>query len=948
MQPCCDKTQYPKPSKTTHDIMRRILLSIALGSLLTGAISAQSHSDPSGWLKAPTFRVNDFKNPDIRYAPFTRWWWPGNDVTSEELQRELRLFADSHIGGVEIQAFALVIPMDMSRAAQVMSFDTDSYYEHLDAVMKEAQNLGLTVDLTHGSGWPASSSIVTEAEENRSLQFGMADIPSEGGKVSLPRSERQDSRYSTLVGILTAEVEEGEGPRKLKDVKDISSRLDPSDSTVTFKAGAKGKMIALWSVPSQETNMIIAKSGAGNVLDHFDKKVVQKSYDYYFGERTGLEKYYGKPLRSIFNDSYEFKVDRHFTADFLDTFRRNRGYDALPYLPANIWYGYNNMYDNGHVSPEFTFSDEDWRLRYDYDMTASDLIREHLLKGSAEWAEPKGLLHRTQAYGLPMDWMGAAGDASIPETECMMFGGGTEGALKMVSSGAMLYNRPVVTAESGVHINRALMVTPQKLRLTADKILSSGINQMIWHGTPYKYTAGGSPWQPFYNSMMNINFSSDIYEENVFWDSITQVNAYIQRAQYLMRCGKAEADVLIYFPFLEYSSAAANPDEILNYGYLPGTEPGMSIMNEDGSASGEWLKKLWPLVNELTRRGITWAWVNDESLQEMKADKSGDLIIRGNRYKGLILFDLPYIPLETARLLKSQKKANILAIGDSPSVQPSFKDYKRNDAKTAKIMKKVFGRNNICRNADEWKIEAPALNVSGGEGLRMARRRLDDGTVIQMYWNFKDEWNSFSLEEKSAHAYWMDAATGNVSEAEKGSDGTISMTIPPLSSIFLVLTDQTLEEAVPSKVSGEGKTLVTITGWDITSGKSSLRNSALFDWRDNPKFQDSGEQGFYKAQFTLDAIPQGENIWLDLGDVFYTAEVSLNGKSLGAKIFKPFRFDVTGVLREGVNTLEIKVGVSDYNAKAALGKSGDARFSSLSRGGLMANGLKGPVRITAE
>ncbi|MBQ6577177.1 MAG: hypothetical protein IJL91_05465, partial [Bacteroidales bacterium] len=74
----------------------------------------------------------------------------------------------------------------------------------------------------------------------------------------------------------------------------------------------------------------------------------------------------------------------------------------------------------------------------------------------------------------------------------------------------------------------------------------------------------------------------------------------------------------------------------------------------------------------------------------------------------------------------------------------------------------------------------------------------------------------------------------------------------------------------------------------------------------------------------------------------------LNGKSLGTKIFKPFRFDVTGVLHEGVNTLEIKVGVSDYNAKAALGKSGDARFSSLSRGGLMANGLKGPVRITAE
>ncbi|MBQ9173591.1 MAG: glycosyl hydrolase family 2 [Bacteroidales bacterium] len=929
--------------------MRRFILSITLSALCFGTASAQDeHSDLSGWLTGPTFNVKDFRNPDIRYAPFTRWWWPGNDVSPEELRRELRLFADSHIGGVEIQPFALVIPMDMARAAQVMSFDTDSYYDNLDAVMQEAMKLGLTVDLTHGSGWPASSSIVTEDKENRSLQFGMTDIPTEGGKVRLPRSERQDSRYSTLVGILSAQVEEGEGPRKISDVKDISSLMDPTDSTVTFKAGASGKMIALWSVPSQETNMIIAKAGAGNVLDHFDKKTVQQSYDYYFGERTGLEKYYGKPFRSIFNDSYEFKVDRHFTEDFLTTFKRRRGYDALPYLPANIWYGYNNMYDNGHAFPEFTFSDEDWRLRYDYDMTASDLIREHLLKGSAQWAEPKGLLHRTQAYGLPMDWMGAAGDASIPETECMMFGGGTEGALKIVSSGAMLYNRPLVSAESGVHYGRALMVTPQKLRLTADKLLTSGINQIIWHGTPYKYTAGGAPWQPFFNSLMSINFSSDINEANVFWDAITQVNAYIQRAQYLMRCGKAEADVLIYYPFLEYSSAAANPEEILDYGYLPKTEPPMSIASDDDSPSGMWLKKLWPLVNELTERGITWAWVNDESLREMKADRSGDIVIRGNRYKGLILFDLPYIPLETARHLKSQKKANILAIGDAPSIQPSFKDYTRNDARTARIMKTVFGRKNVHTNGGNWKIATPTGTVSGGEGLRLARRRLSDGTVIQMYWNFEDKVNSSTISVRNGFAYWLDAESGTVTKAEKSPDGEISMILAPYSSIFLALSDTPIEASSEAIPAGEGRTIATLASWDITSGRAHMENSVLFDWRDEPYFKDSGEEGVYKTDFTVDGLPGQGHLWLDLGDVYYTADVTLNGQSLGMRVFKPFRFDVTGILREGANSLEIKVGVTDYNAKAALGRKGDTRFATLPGGGSMANGLRGPVRIIAE
>ena len=45
---------------------------------------------------------SSFKNPPLSYAPFVRWWWPGNDVETNELQREMNLFARHHIGGVEI------------------------------------------------------------------------------------------------------------------------------------------------------------------------------------------------------------------------------------------------------------------------------------------------------------------------------------------------------------------------------------------------------------------------------------------------------------------------------------------------------------------------------------------------------------------------------------------------------------------------------------------------------------------------------------------------------------------------------------------------------------------------------------------------------------------------------------------------------------------------------
>ena len=880
-----------------------ILLTLTLLSITAGA----QEIDPAR-----------FRNPDLGYAPFVRWWWPGNDVETAELQREMQLFADHHIGGVEIQSFALVVPMPMERAAQIMSFDTDSYYAHLKTVMEAAQALGMTVDLTNGSGWPASGSHITEAEENRSLQYGMAEIPLAGGTVEIPRSERQDSEFATLVGLLEAQVSDPaeDGSRQIKDVKKVK---DASFGPGQASAGFKRVLIALWNVPCQEINMLVAKPDAGRVLDHFSTEVLRKNYDHYFGSETGLDAYYGQPFRAFFNDSYEFKVDRHISDDFISVFQERRGYDPLPWMPANLWYGYNNMYDNnGHPAPEFSFGDEDWRLRYDYDLTVSDLVRKHLLKGSSAWAREHGLLHRTQAYGLPMDYMGAAGDADIPEMETMMFGPGSEGGLKIVSSGAMLYNKTLVTAESGVHINRGLMATPQKLRSIADKLLSSGVNQIIWHGTPYKYEVNGQPWQPFYNPMLGINFSSDLYEANVFWDEFADVNQYIQRAQYLMRQGHAEADVLVYYPFLEYNGAVRNPEEILCNGIMPGSDPDEPSAVTPQDENGRWLAGILPVLNELERRGLTWAWVNDESLQEMKAGADGRLRIRGNSYAGLILYDLPWIRLETARNLKRQRKANILILGDLPTKQPSFKSYLRNDRKTARLMKKVAAGKHVCTDASAWNATTPAVVVSGGERVRMARRRMDDG-FVQLFWNVDDAWKPVRLQVDAPYLYWLDAEDGSIVEASRNDAGEVEGFLPPLSTRFLYASDEPLANAAPAREEYASEVVTTPVFKGLQPG----------DWRAVPSLQDSAKPAVYTAGFTLDTV-EGPYI-LDLGDVFYSAEVFVNGSSAGKRCWKPFRFDITDFVKAGSNTLEIRVKPTDFNARTDAPR--------------MANGLVGPVHI---
>jgi hypothetical protein len=41
-------------------------------------------------------------------------------------------------------------------------------------------------------------------------------------------------------------------------------------------------------------------------------------------------------MRAVFSDSYEFTVNRHYTLNFISYFKKHRGYDITPYLPANM------------------------------------------------------------------------------------------------------------------------------------------------------------------------------------------------------------------------------------------------------------------------------------------------------------------------------------------------------------------------------------------------------------------------------------------------------------------------------------------------------------------------------------------------------------------------------------------------------------------------------------
>ncbi|MFV8341052.1 glycosyl hydrolase [Flavobacterium sp. XS2P39] len=951
-----------------------LFLFVFLAATIT--ISAQSGKEAATakWLPYFDFKVSKFQLPVQEYGPLARWWWPGNDVTKEELQREINLFADNGFAGVEVQPLVIGIPMNSKVRAKVLSWDTPEYYENLKTVMEVSRKRNMIVDVTNGSGWPPGGSFLDPEDGFLSLEF--SEVKVEGGKkmaITLPAVENKSTVPAQLQAVVVAKLVANSESEKGKPV-----RLDPNSAQVVtalvknsilnwnFPKG-QWKVIALWSIPSGEQTNIAASPNQGPVLDHFSTQKVLKSYEHLFGLRTGLQPYFGNPMRAVFNDSYEFKANRHYSLDFISFFKKNRGYDITPWLPANMQKGYNFVsYLRPDAKPDFYFSDEDWRLRYDYDLTLSELLGEHFFKTSKNWMEKQGLMHRTQAYGLNMDMIAMAGSASIPETESML---GAEANLKVMTSGSLLYNRPLMTAESTVAINQAYTTTPQKVRLAIDKLFAAGVNQVIYHGIPYRYTPdklGPEGWYPFSTPFLTmINFSTNLGEGNVFWKYQKDINDYVSRTQYALRSGKPLADVLIYYPFMNVDGMPENPEEIFTKGYLEDKNKNAKEAPSTEKLDSEkiaWAAKAYPLINELEAKGISWIFVNDASVQEASLEKDQQIDIRGNHFQTLILINTPVIQLKTAQQIKllANKGMHFWATGVLPTKQPSFLNWKKNDKKTAQSITSALKSKNSIYTQNEKELDKglqhfkKSVTFNGSyHFIRQVQREMTDGSRIHFIWNKSDQWQTIALtlDKKYKSSFWMNAELGTIT---KNSGSTITYRFAPYNSIILFASaandaDENQLSTSPSIADME-KEILSINQWDIKADSITIKGTSLFDWKTNEKLKLSSAIGIYTSKFQWESRDSSKHYFLDLGTVCFTAEVFINGKPAGKRIFAPYLLDVTSFLKSGTNLIEIHVTPGQLNGFIGNAKKGDKRYAQFKgqEDQVMSAGLIGPVSIRTE
>jgi len=109
------------------------------------------------------------------------------------------------------------------------------------------------------------------------------------------------------------------------------------------------------------------------------------------------------------------------------------------------------------------------------------------------------------------------------------------------------------------------------------------------------------------------------------------------------------------------------------------------------------------------------------------------------------------------------------------------------------------------------------------------------------------------------------------------------------------------------------------------------------DWSKNSALECYSGGVWYRKNITLTKEQAASRVILDMGRVVATAEVLINGQSAGTLVSPPWKLDVSELVREGDNKIEILV----YNTLANHYRTIPSRY----KGDSLESGLIGPVKL---
>ncbi len=618
-----------------------------------------------------------FAEPPAGAKPMTRWWWFGGAVTPAEITRELTFMKEAGLRGAEIQPVYPVAVDDPARGIRHLQYMSEPWVEAVRHAVREARRLGLQLDFTLGSGWPYGGPFIPTSLAARRLRLLSQDAagPGEIAWDLTPQLTGDDRIVAVVVApVLETAALDLARARVLADqpTRELAQGVRRGSFVRgRVEAGTWRVMVFLDSPTGQQVKRPTLGM-EGNVLDHHSTEAMQL-FLRAAGDRVmdALASEGAPPFHSVFCDSLEV-YGADWTADFLAEFRKRRGYDLAPLLPA-LWH------EAGDLTPH---------VRHDAHLTLSELNLERFFAPLVAWAGKRGMKARIQAHGAPGDVMQAYGLADIPEGENIFLGDRYQVNLRhrrLSSSPAHLYGTPLASSETYTWLRTPLFVTTlEQMKPATDAVLLDGLNHVVNHGYSYSPPEAGEPGFYFYAS-------TEANHTSTWWRHYPHLARYVQRACALLQRGEAVNPVGLYLPLADlYAQFGAG---------------GLHI---DVEAEG--LLEA-ALLNGIRQAGYDFDLVHDHALASLARVEAGELRAGTARYPVVIVPNARIMPPDPAERLAALARArgHVIFVSRVPEGAAGLEDREGRSARVRRAVQELF--------SGEPRMDAVARAGSGTAAL---------------------------------------------------------------------------------------------------------------------------------------------------------------------------------------------------------------------------------------
>jgi hypothetical protein len=862
--------------------------------------------------------------------PWTRWWWEGSAVNKKDLTAAMQQYKEAGLGGLEITPIYGV----KGHESEFIDFLSPRWMEMLQHTLTESKRLQIGIDLANATGWPFGGPWVTPAdackevylktyvindgqELNENIRFTQQPFyRSESGmKVDLAKLSRPIATNKNLQAYAFDQVKfevelkpstvvayNGKG-----DFVDLTSKVN-AQGKLNWQAAGDWKVYALFTGFHGKMVERAAPGGEGDVIDHFNATALKHYLDRFD------EAFKGKDLsgiRSFFNDSYEVDDSRgqsNWTPALLQEFQLRRGYDLRKYLP--LLFGRDS-------------SETGRRVLIDYRQTISDLLLDNFTKPWQHWATAKNKMIRNQSHGSPANILDLYAVVDIPETE-----GADILRFKFATSTAHVMGKPLASSETATWLNEHFQSSLGDVKQAVDKYFVGGVNHVFWHGTNYSPEKEAWPGWLFYAA---VHFTP----ANPFWKDFSTLNNYVARCQSFLQRGKADNDVLLYFPFND-KIAEPGRDLLQHFDGMAGFERTVF------KSSAEWLLK----------EGYAFDLISDKQIIAAKNNGNAIQTSGGGNYKTIVLSDVKYIPLETMRKLNdaATKGATIVFYQHLPIDVPGMAELPKRQGEfsamirslqfmpvaNTSIKKAVIGKGAFLVGDDLTQL-LDAANAKRetmvDHGLQYARRSFGTGHCYFISNPGRatvHEWITLEAPEKNIilfdpmHVEYGAAKTRNQSGKTEVlvhlNAGESCILQTSRGSVHVESNAYHIPTGTAEEIKGKWA-LKFLTGGPELPG--AVEQTALGSWTELPGDAVKNFSGTaqYSIRFKKPLVPAAA-YELDLGSVEETAEIWLNGKRITTLIGPAFKTKIRAADLKENNLLEIQVTNGMPNRIAYLERKG--------------------------